>query len=90
MELPEKDLEKPPPPFRTAVALRGGGGGGGAGKIYFGVPKKHLDSVDSANTLGEQIHTSIENFGRIQIKITKSYERTSSLKGEFHYSFILI
>ena len=27
MELPEKDLEKPPPPFRSSVALRGGGGG---------------------------------------------------------------
>ena len=28
MELPEKDLEKPPPPFRSSVALRGGGGVG--------------------------------------------------------------
>ena len=27
MELPEKDLENPPPPFIISVALRGGGGG---------------------------------------------------------------
>ena len=49
--------------FSLLYSFFGGGGGGG-------LPLKHLDSVDLANTLGEQIHTSIGNFGRIEIKIT--------------------